>query len=559
MYCNKENVNILTALLVKHGIKHAVVCPGSRNTPIINNLNECHDIACYPVTDERSAGFMALGLAQATGRAVAVCVTSGTALLNVAPAAAEATYQHNGIVVISADRPEAWIDQLDGQTMRQPQALHNCVAKSVTLPQPGNEEERWHCNRLVNEALIECNKRNRASVHINVPIGEPLFDFTTAQLPDERKIDFAEAETGNTALLQADFTQAQRPMIVLGQSTANSTIAEAIEMLQKRAVIVGEPIAAVNTTAHAEEILYACKNHDDLMPDFVLYVGDAIVSKRLKQFLRKSQALVWKVGLDSMVHDTFMHLRGIVEGEPGHILHNMAQLMQNSPLPPGSPAYIELWQQANRGVTEHIHAHKPAYSQLMAVRELELLLQEATQHGTWHVHYANSTSIRLACLYAQGHHYVWCNRGINGIEGSVSTAAGFSIASECNTLLVTGDLSFFYDQNALWNQNLQGNLRIVLLNNGGGGIFRQLKGLENGPLRNNLVAASHNTHAQGICEQNHVAYRTAHNEQELRQGVQWLLTPTSHQPMLLEVLTEASHDETAYKNFYYTLYNTINQ
>ena len=157
------------------------------------------------------------------------------------------------------------------------------------------------------------------------------------------------------------------------------------------------------------------------------------------------------------------------------------------------------------------------------------------------------------------HHYVWCNRGINGIDGSVSTAAGFSIASECNTLLVTGDLSFFYDQNALWNQNLRGNLRIVLLNNGGGGIFRQLKGLENGPLRNNLVAASHNTHAQGICEQNHVAYRTAHNEQELRQGVQWLLTPTSHQPMLLEVLTEASHDETAYKNFYYTLYNTINQ
>ena len=137
MYSNKEQVNILTALLVAHGVRHAVVCPGSRNSPIVHNLNECPDIACYPVTDERSAGFYALGMSQARRQPVVVCVTSGTALLNLAPAVAEAYYQHIPIVVISADRPAAWIDQLDGQTMPQPDALGRFVRKAVSLPEPG--------------------------------------------------------------------------------------------------------------------------------------------------------------------------------------------------------------------------------------------------------------------------------------------------------------------------------------------------------------------------------------------------------------------------------------
>ena len=135
MYCNKENVNILTALLVAHGVRHAVCCPGSRNAPIVHNLTECPDIQCYPVTDERSAGFYALGMSQALSQPVAVCVTSGTALLNLAPAVAEAYYQQRPLVVISADRPPQWIDQLDGQTLPQPDALGRFVRKAVTLPE----------------------------------------------------------------------------------------------------------------------------------------------------------------------------------------------------------------------------------------------------------------------------------------------------------------------------------------------------------------------------------------------------------------------------------------
>ena len=154
MYSNKEQVNILTSLLVAHGIRDAVVCPGSRNSPIAHNLSECPDIACYPVTDERSAGFYALGMAQARKQPVVVCVTSGTALLNLAPAVTEAFYQHIPIVVISADRPAAWIDQLDGQTMPQPDALGRFVRKAVSLPEPHDDDTRWYCNMMIPAGIV---------------------------------------------------------------------------------------------------------------------------------------------------------------------------------------------------------------------------------------------------------------------------------------------------------------------------------------------------------------------------------------------------------------------
>ena len=188
MFSNKENVNILTALLLKHGVRHAVVCPGSRNSPIVHDLNECEEMNCYPVTDERSAGFYALGMCQTLDQPVVVCVTSGSALLNVAPAAAEAYYQHLPLIIVSADRPIQWIDQLDGQTMNQTGALQNYVRKSVSLPEPHDEEEHWYCNRLVNEALLECRHRGCGPVHINVPITEPLYQYTESALPEERPI-----------------------------------------------------------------------------------------------------------------------------------------------------------------------------------------------------------------------------------------------------------------------------------------------------------------------------------------------------------------------------------
>ncbi len=493
MYSNKENVNILTALLVAHGIHHAVVCPGSRNAAIVHNLNECPDIACYPVTDERSAGFYALGMTQALNEPVAVCVTSGTALLNLAPAVAEAYYQHRPLVVISADRPQQWIDQLDGQTLPQTDALGRFVRRAVSLPEPHNAETRWYCNRLVNEALIE----KHAPIHINVPITEPLFQFSTPQLPVERKIDFLPAGATNITLTHICrmFLQAKRPMLIAGQPM-NPLMDEAV-------VQIGDD--------------------ESYVPDFVLYTGGSIVSKRLKHFLRKAKES-WVVNREGEVTDTFMNLTNVIQADPEVVADLIRFNLEEMPHP-----FVQKWEALLAEIRQKVEEEEPAYSQAAAVKYFE------KQRGENIVHYANSMAIRLANIYSKTP--VYCNRGVNGIEGSLSTAAGFSVVADEMVFCVIGDLSFFYDQNALWNQNLRGNFRILLLNNGKGGIFDMLPGLEQSPARDKYVSAEHPAKAEGICQQNNVGYRRAENMEQMRQGIDWLLTTESEHPMLLEVLT----------------------
>ena len=247
MFGNKENINILTALLVAHGVKRTVVCPGSRNAPIVHNLNECGKIRCIPVTDERCAGFYALGMSLATDTPVAVCVTSGTALLNLAPAVAEASYRHHGLIVISADRPSAWIGQLDGQTLDQPGAFGRFVSKCVNLPEPHDGIERWQCNRMVNEALLAVRSRGRMSVHINVPISEPLFEFDTAALPHERVIESIrptlDVRTFGTYVVKA-LLAARKPMLVVGQLNRQSVeVGTALQTISGRIAVLSEPLS----------------------------------------------------------------------------------------------------------------------------------------------------------------------------------------------------------------------------------------------------------------------------------------------------------------------------
>ncbi len=513
MYSNKENVNILTSLLVAHGIRHAVVCPGSRNSPIVHNLNESPAIQCYPVTDERSAGFYALGMSQCLQESVAVCVTSGTALLNLAPAVAEAYYQHVPLVVISADRPSQWIDQLDGQTLPQPDALGRFVGKAVSLPEPMTDEQHWYCNRLVNEALMV----RQAPVHINVPISEPLFDFSVSALPEERKIELLPADMPNHTMSHVVrmFMQAKRPMLISGQPM-NPNMDEAV-----------------------------CLAGDDerYIPDFVLYIGGSIVSKRVKHFLRKAKE-TWAVNETGEVNDTFMNLTHVIQGDGKVLADQIRFMLEQQPHP-----FVHQWDELLKKVRQHAIAYQPAYSQMATVKWLEH--EFSIFNFPFSIHYANSTSIRLANIYAC--HEVYCNRGVNGIDGSLSTAAGFSCVTDEKVFCVIGDLSFFYDQNALWNQNLRGNFRILLMNNGKGGIFNMLPGLEKSPVRDRFVAAEHHTSAAGICQQNKIVYLKAENMQEMQEGIDRLLQEESERPMLLEVFTDAAEDERVFRDYYHSL------
>ena len=548
VYSNKENVNILTSLLVAHGVSHAVLCPGSRNAPIVHNLVTCPDIDCFSVTDERSAGFYALGMAQATLSPVAVCVTSGTALLNLLPAVAEAYYQHVPLVVISADRPPQWIDQLDGQTLPQQDALGRFVRKAVSLPEPHNEEEHWFCNRLVNEALLAARQRGDGPVHINVPLTEPLYEFTVDSLPDERMITYAAPCVDKRLITECAgmFWKASRPMVIVGQSSKEKLIADDFEEISGFAVVLNEALSIGCGACHFDELLCQKQLPDDLVPDFLLYIGDTLVSRRMKQFLRKlpKDVPVWAISEDGAVHDTFKSLCGVIEGHPADAIASLGDLAPMKRRRGTSP-FFDRWDEFLAETDEKIEDFTPGYSQMAAVKCLEEMLDGDDDFVT---HYANSMSVRLANIYAC--HYVFCNRGVNGIEGSLSTAAGFSLVTDQTVYCVLGDLSFFYDSNALWNEDLRGNLRILLLNNGGGGIFEKFDGLQGSAARERFVMAKHHASAEGICQSYHVEYLAAHNMDELEEGIYWLQQEQGERPMLLEVFTDSANDAKIMKAYY---------
>lgn len=505
MYSNKENVNILTALLAGYSIRHVVVCPGSRNAPIVHNLNEVEGITCYPVTDERSAAFVAMGISQQTGEVAAVCVTSGSALLNVLPGAAEATYQKQGILVISADRPAAWIGQLDGQTMPQEGALGSFVAKSVSLPECNDDVERWHCRRLVCEA-VNTLLATKKSVHINVPITEPLFDFTVAALPQVKCIRrITASEFGNL------FQASHRPMIVCGQGECEDVKAEGV-------VVIAEQLSTDYPVKSLDILFSLMDDAEAYKPDLLVYRGRTTISKRLRQFLRTlGDCTIVMSNPDGEIEDITCH----------------ADYVMTDPLPEMKREVSEFthrWD-ALIALTAEQFDNAPEDLCAVAVKEFEALMQKGDV-----VYYANSSAVRIGAKYAD--HFVRCNRGLNGIEGSMSTAVGASLVTDGNVYCVIGDLSFFYDQNALWNQHLRGNLRILLLNNGGGAIFRSLPGLGQSPACQEYVMASHKTTAVGACHQYGISRRMVSKAEDVPSLVEWLVNTKSNQPLLLEVLTK---------------------
>ena len=565
-YSDKENVNILTALLVAHDVKHAVVCPGSRNAPIVHNLNECPNITCHPVTDERSAGFYALGMAQILRHPVAVCVTSGTALLNLLPAVAEAYYQHVPLVVISADRPSMWIDQQDGQTLPQLDALGRFVSKAVSLPEPSTDDERWYCNRLVNEALLCCQRHGGSPVHLNVPISEPLFTFNVPALPTERVIRQVAATTdvAHCQPLLTDIQSAQRPMIVVGQLSNKEAQRMALQLceLSTDVVVVYEclgmachedaprnpyPPTKRLSPLHIDKVLARMQQVEQYQPDVVVNLGGTLVSKRLKAFLRQSPAAkTWIVNERGAIYDTFQNLTGVIEGAPYDVLELILRYVrgekerQRLPFESGFRSRWTTLIQQVRAQNERFH---PPYSSLLAVKRF---FETVSNKGRYVLHAANSMSVRLVNHFASD--YVFCNRGVNGIDGSLSTAAGCSLVTTQNVYCVIGDLSFFYDQNALWH-SLGGNFRVLLLNNGGGVIFQSLPGLKDSTAQQTLISAQHHTTAWGICQQNNMAYLSAHDEEELENNMNHFVNDNFDRPVVFEVFTSQEQDERAMNEY----------
>lgn len=535
MFCNKKNVNLLTALLQAHSIHHIVICPGSRNAVLAHNFNEGR-FTLHPVTDERSAGFVALGLIAATSQPVAVCVTSGSAVLGLHPSVAEAQERHLPLLVISADRPACWIGQLDGQTLPQPSAFAHLHIPHVQLPEIHDEQDAWWCRRLVREALTGMSKHEGGPAHINIPISEPLFQFTTEDLPQVRKAShYAPASYRLPEEVVRKIEHARLPVVYIGQLTpAVSQALSHTDLLHHDGLLfLPDPLANVGNRFRAARLEMSAPLRQEFAPDLILHLGGNVVHKQLKLRLRSlPHATAIRFGFDSHLVDTFQHDADWVEMPTLQALKQLCSLRLNR-----KPEVVE-WSRRLDQASNPADLPLP-FSDLYAMRHvLQRLPQETI------VEVGNSRPVRSAAVWAPHHGLaLHCNRGVNGIEGSLSTAVGHALGcSKEMVVCLIGDLSFFYDLNALWNVDLPRNLRIVLFNNGHGQIFDALPGLSASPALTRYISATHHTSARGLAQSFELTYLTAHDEASLQTACSTLLQ-SQERASLLEIFTPAGGNQ----------------
>lgn len=513
MFTDKQNVLQLIAMLKAHGITQVVLCPGSRDIPIVQGLSQCPEFKCYALTDERSAGFFALGVILKTRQPCAVVVTSGSALLNLHPAACEAFYQQLPLLIISADRAAAWIGQMDGQTMVQDKVLSSVCKHSGTLNEVKDDLDLWHCNRSCNEALLALKREPFAPVHLNVPISDPFFHCPVKELPQARVI-----RELSLPELCALAHKTARTLLVIGQNSLGPKLdVRLLHQLCRRYTVYAEHLsrACLEDSVlilHSGDLLFDqayLKERgltEKLAPDLIITLGGHIISKKLKIFLRGLECRHVHVSPDGACADLFRHLsavcrasfmdalQALAEGQPGG--NDSQSNEERTPyfntaqaLPAAARWNKRLLTEPN-SLAHELEQRSVPLSQLEAAGALLSCLKNCT------VHLANSSTVRYAEYFALDKSVeAYANRGVNGIEGSLSCAVGAACSAHGIHYMLVGDLSFFYDMNALWQQNALKGLRIMLFNNQGGGIFAALPGLKLDARAQSFVCAPHQTSA----------------------------------------------------------------
>lgn len=548
MISNKKEVQILAALMLEKGITDVVISPGSRNAPLINTFDGLAEFKCYNVVDERSAAFFAMGLALRQKRPVAVACTSGSAMLNYAPAAAEALYQKIPLLILSADRPREWVDQGDGQTIRQENALQNVVKRSISLTGGMRDEsEEWHNTRLLNEGLNALTFQEGGPVHINFPFAEPLYEMVDAPLAKAKSITMRSQqsclEADDVFALRKHWEAASKKMILVGQLQRDERLEKFLNKVSQEENIV--VLTEKTSNIHGDKILSSIDNMvfpaDDsaLAPEMLITIGGQIVSKKIKAFLRQNKPRYhWHFSASAEVQDTFMSLTDVIAADPVDTLDAMPLLWEESD-------YAEQWQQLDKKTTE-LNSEYVKTLGFCDFTVFDHLLKSIPDGATLHL--SNSTPVRYTQLFPMKNVVYQSNRGTSGIDGVISTAAGYARVDEGLNVLVIGDLSFFYDSNALWNHHYPDNLKIVLINNSGGGIFRFIPGPSDVPASEQHFVAQHRTSAEGLVMNFGLKYSSAKDQESFDEKFNAMLK--SKNAEVLEVFTPAKDNAEVLRGYF---------
>ncbi len=555
MISNKKHIQQLAAILLAKGISDIVISPGSRSGPLVHTFAGSGKFNCRSIVDERSAGYFALGLAQAKQKPVALVCSSGTATLNLAPAVAEAFYQNIPLVVLTADRPGYWIDQGENQTIRQNNIYRDFCKKEITLPMGESEKELWFAGRIINETLNAAVLKTPGPVHINIPMEEPLHDLLDEELPPAKIIEFTEVQSllleKELQKLAVVFNQAEKVLILAGQQFPNQQQEKMLAEFSEKtgAVILKEHLANLNSQQFmgSVDILTTSllsENPEDFRPDLLITFGGSFVSKPLKQFLRKNRPENhWHLSLSGQHYDTYQSLTRVINMDAAGFFAQLSVLVNSK-----ENAWFNRWKAKEQQVN-HVREEFISQVDFSDLKVFDIIQKKIPQNSV--VHLGNSSPVRYAliCDAAKNVKY-FGNRGTSGIDGSLSTAVGFASESKKTNTVILGDLSFFYDSNALWNKYIGSNLRVIVIHNGGGNIFSMIKGPGESPAFNEFFFTENKFSAKGIAKAFGLNYLKAEDEMELETALQKFYAQEQKKAVILEVFTDADVNTKAFRELF---------
>jgi len=559
----KTQVQFLVQQAVVLGLKYVVCSPGSRNAPLVIAFNQHPEIECIVIPDERSAAFHAIGMAQQTNDLVAVCCTSGSAALNYYPAIAEAYYQQIPLIVFTADRPLAWVDQGDGQTIVQDAVFKNHIRFSTTVPENKWEKEHvWYVKRQISEAFYRANGIVKGPIHINLPFSEPLYQqVEIEEINENLPITILESNEqlsdNQLKILKKSWGNYSKKMILCGQMQPNEGLENVLKLLAEDTSVL---VLVENTSNLIDRNFIHCIDRTlegikeseltDFAPDLLIVLGGAIVSKKIKSYLRKYTPYeIWKVGADFPFMDTFQNLTFSINVNSTSFLKEFIALEK---LPTSN--YRNKWKQVdyvNKDKAIDFIEKQVAFTDLIANH---IILDYLPENSILHL--GNSSVVRYAQLFDPVRTITtFCNRGTSGIDGITSTAGGAAYIQKdkCNTL-ITGDISFFYDSNAFFNRLHISNLRIFLINNDGGGIFKIIPGPDTTVELNDFFVFNHGYSAEYICKAFEITYYNANSIFDLENQMEdFYAFSSNNKPKLMEVFTDSTLNDTVLKHYFAAL------
>jgi len=542
MISDKKQVQQLAALLLKREITDIVISPGSRNAPMINTFTGIPEFCCRNIVDERSAAYFALGLALAKQKPVVLVCSSGTAALNYTPAVAEAFYQNIPLIILTADRPDYWIDQAESQCIRQSNIYQNFTKKEISLPIGESEKELWYAARQMNECLNLAVSGQPAPVHINIPLEEPLHKLVEMDLPEVKEIELAETKNGleenELVRLIEMFSQSQKILILAGQLNPNPDLENILIKLvaKTEAVVLHEHLSNLsdpNFCGSIDVVMAGILDEsiESYQPDLLISFGGQFVSKALKQFLRKNKPLQhWHLSPSGEHFDTYQSLTKVFKMEAFNFFEALSDRVLQI-----DKSYLQLWKNKEAKVNQ-LRDEFVESIEFCDLKAFSLIGQKIPVNTV--IHLGNSSPVRYALIHNRVENAMYfSNRGTAGIDGCLSTAVGFASESDKINTIILGDLSFFYDSNALWNKYIGSNLHIIVIHNGGGNIFGMINGPSESPAFVEHFLAENTHKAEVLAKTFGLDYFRAENETELTQALEDFYSLKQQQVALLEVFT----------------------